>query len=193
MEINQLDKKETSTKKEFNAGPLGLIAFAMTTILLNLHNAGAFELNVMIAAMGFAFGGIAQIIAGIFEAKHGKTFTGTAFIAFGSFWISLVFIWWNPFGLMAANGIAMGWYLLLWGFFTAFMFIGALKHNMITRIIFGTLILLFLMLAIGDFTGVKEVTITAGVIGIICGLSAFYSAVGQIVNGEYNKKIFPLM
>lgn len=182
---------ETNTKKA-NSAPLGLLGFGMTTILLNLHNVGAFELNIMIAAMGFALGGLAQLIAGILEFKQNNTFGGMAFVSYGTFWWSLVVIWWNPFNMTGANNVAMGSYLLLWGLFTAFMFVGTLKHNFISKVIFGSLTLLLVLLAIGDFTESHIITISAGVVGIICGLSAFYSAMAQIVNNEFTKNIFPL-
>jgi len=178
--------------KKANAGPLGLLGFGLTTVLLNIHNVGAFELNIMIAAMGFAVGGLAQIIAGTIEFRNGNTFGGTAFTAYGLFWWSLVLIWWNPLALEAVNHVALGCYLLAWGVFTAFMFIGALKHNNITKIVFGSLTLLFVMLAIGDFAQSSVIGTIAGAIGIFCGLSAFYSAMGQIINNEYGKRIFPL-
>lgn len=179
-------------KKVANPAPLGLLGFGMTTILLNLHNVGALELTIVIAAMGFALGGLAQIIVGILEFKQGNTFGGTAFTAYGLFWWSLVLIWWNPLGVGDKDLVSMGFYLLLWGIFTGFMFIGTLKHNTISKIVFGSLTLLFFALALGDFTDVNAITVTAGVIGIICGLSAVYSAVGQIINNEFGKKIMPL-
>lgn len=179
--------------KKINPAPLGLLGFGMTTILLNLHNTGVIELTVVIAAMGFAMGGLAQVIAGILEFKSGNTFGGTVFTAYGLFWWSLVLIWWNPLGVADKNLTSMGFYLLLWGIFTAFMFIVALKHNTISKIVFGSLTLLFFMLALGDFTDIEGITIAAGVVGILCGLSAVYSAVGQIVNAEYGKKIMPLI
>ena len=189
--MEQQPVTEQPIVKKANPGPLGLLGFGMTTILLNLHNADVFGLNIMIAAMGFALGGAAQIIAGILEFKNGNTFGGTAFTAYGFFWWSLVLIWWNPLGLASASETAMGFYLLMWFVFTAFMFIGALKHNTITKIVFGSLTLLFLLLAIGDFSGVHAIKIAAGAVGILCGLSAIYSAVAQIVNNEYGKNIFP--
>ena len=184
----------TATKTA-NPGPLGLLGFGMTTVLLNLHNAGFLPLSIMIVAMGVALGGLAQIIAGVQELKQGNTFGGTAFTAYGLFWWSLVLIWVNPFaasGIEAASKEAMGWYLLLWGVFTGFMFIGTLKHNRITQIVFGSLTVLFVLLALGDFTGNHTITMIAGFEGIFCGLSAIYSAVGQIVNGEFGKTILPL-
>jgi succinate-acetate transporter protein len=181
--------------KVANPGPLGLLGFGMTTVLLNLHNAGLLPLSIAIVAMGIALGGLAQIIAGIRELKQGNTFAGTAFTAYGLFWWSLVLIWVNPFaenGVEAASKLAMGYYLLLWGIFTGFMFIGTLKHNKATQVVFGSLTVLFILLALGDFTGNHTITTVAGFEGIFCGLSAIYSAMGQILNAEYGKNVIPL-
>jgi succinate-acetate transporter protein len=182
------------TKKTANPGPLGLLGFGMTTVLLNLHNAGIIELSIVIVAMGFALGGAAQIIAGVTELHIGNTFGGTAFTAYGFFWWSLCLIWINPFKsvINAADETSMGFYLLLWGVFTLFMFFGTLAHNRITQVVFLSLAVLFFLLAVGDLTENHELKIIAGYVGIFCGLSALYSAVGQIVNGEFNKSIFPL-
>ena len=183
----------TEMKKLANPGPLGLLGFGMTTILLNIHNAGFLPLSIVIVAMGIAMGGLAQIIAGIRELVQGNTFGGTAFTAYGLFWWSLVLIWVNPFeGMAAADPISMGFYLLLWGIFTFFMFIGTLKHNRATQVVFGSLTILFILLALGDFTGNHGITTIAGFEGIFCGASAIYSAVGQILNAEFGKTIFPL-
>src|ERR1700749_4155027 len=124
-----------------NPAPLGLCAFGMTTVLLNLHNAGFFELNSMILAMGIFYGGLAQVIAGVLEAKKNNTFGLTAFTSYGFFWLSLV-------GLIVMP--KLGWstkpsesdmcaYLLIWGLFTLFLFFGTLKLNRALQIIFGTL------------------------------------------------------
>ena len=179
--------------KVANPGPLGLLGFGMTTVLLNLHNAGLLPLSIVIVAMGIALGGLAQIIAGIRELCQGNTFAGTAFTAYGLFWWSLVLIWVNPFeGINAATKTDMGYYLLLWGIFTAFMFVGTLKHNRATQVVFGSLTILFMLLALGDFTGNHTITMIAGFEGIFCGLSAIYSAMGQILNAEYGKEVMPL-
>ena len=179
--------------KVANPGPLGLLGFGMTTVLLNLHNAGLLPLSIVIVAMGIALGGLAQIIAGIRELCQGNTFAGTAFTAYGLFWWSLVLIWVNPFdGITAATKTDMGYYLLLWGIFTAFMFVGTLKHNRATQVVFGSLTILFMLLALGDFTGNHTITMIAGFEGIFCGLSAIYSAMGQILNAEYGKEVMPL-
>src|SRR5690554_1152617 len=116
-------------KKIANPGPLGLLGFGMTTVLLNLVNANIMPMSVVIIAMGFAIGGLAQIIAGILEFKAGNTFAGTAFTAYGLFWWSFVMIKTNSNALLNADLKSMGFYLTVWGIFTLFMFVGTLKHN----------------------------------------------------------------
>jgi succinate-acetate transporter protein len=179
-----------------NPAPLGLFGFGMTTVLLNFHNAGLYELNSMIIGMGIFVGGIAQIIAGIQEWKKNNTFGATAFTAYGSFWITLVTIWLLPKTSIGAglksDEVAMGWFLLMWGIFTAYMFIGTLRLNRALQVVFGSLIVLFLLLSIGDFTGIKEIKVIAGIEGIFCGLSAIYASAAQILNEVYGKIILPL-
>ncbi|WP_312811936.1 acetate uptake transporter [Sedimentibacter sp.] len=176
-----------------NPSPLGLLGFGLTTVLLNLHNADIIPLSIVIVAMGFALGGAAQIIAGIMEFIKGNTFAATAFTAYGFFWWSLILIWINPFEKIAAADLkSMGFYLLLWGIFTAFMFIGTLKHNRATQVVFFSLTLLFFMLSIADFTGSHAIKTAAGWVGIACGLSAIYNSLAQVVNNEFNKEIMPL-
>jgi len=176
-----------------NPSPLGLLGFGMTTVLLNLHNAGITPLSVVIVAMGFALGGAAQIIAGLMEFKKNNVFGATAFTAYGLFWWSLILIWFNPFeGIAAADAQSMGFYLLLWGVFTLFMFLGTLKHNVATRVVFFTLAALFFLLSISDFTGSETIHTAAGIVGIFCGCSAIYTSVAQVVNNEFGKTIMPL-
>lgn len=179
-------------KKIANPGPLGLLGFGMTTVLLNLHNADIMPLSVVIISMGFAMGGLGQIIAGIFEFKRNNMFGATAFTSYGLFWWSLIFIWNNPFGSLQADSLSMGYYLLLWGVFTAFMSIGTLKHNHATQVVFFSLTVLFFLLAISDFTDSAIIHTIAGYEGIFCGLSAIYASVAQVVNNEYGRKVLPL-
>ena len=176
-----------------NPAPLGLLGFGMTTLLLNLHNANIIPLSAMILAMGLCLGGAAQIIAGIMEFKSNNTFGATAFTAYGFFWWSLVLIWTNPFGgINGADAASMGFYLLIWGIFTAFMFIGTLRHNRATQVVFLTLTALFVLLAIGDFTGNTVIKSIAGWTGILCGASAMYNSLAQIINNEFKKNVLPL-
>jgi len=124
----------------------------------------------MIIDMGIFVGGIMQIIAGIQEWTKNNTFGTTAFTAYVSFWVSLVAIWLIPrtsFGTgLKSDEVSMGWYLLMWGIFTAFMFIGTLKINRALQIVFVSLVILFLLLAIGDFMGIKTIKVIAGIEGI---------------------------
>lgn len=182
---------ETTQHKEANAGPLGLLGFGMSTILLNLHNSGVIELSIVVLAMGICMGGLAQIIAGIMEFKAGNTFGATAFTSYGLFWWSLVLILTTPFG-QASDGRSMGFYLLLWCIFTAFMFVGTMKANHATQIVFGSLTILFLLLALHNFTGSHVIGVIAGIEGIFCGASAIYTAVAGIVDGEFNRPIMPV-
>ena len=177
-----------------NPAPLGLLAFGMTTVLLNLHNAGLFPLGTMILAMGIFYGGIAQIIAGIMEWKKNNTFGMTAFISYGCFWLTLVGLlvmpqmgWGN-----AAGTSAMVAYLTIWGIFTLVMFVATLRINGALQFIFGSLTVLFFLLAIGDATGNTVITRIAGYEGIIVGASALYTGLAQVLNEVYGKTIAPI-
>jgi succinate-acetate transporter protein len=177
-----------------NPAPLGLMGFGMTTVLLNIHNAGIFALGTMILAMGIFYGGLAQIIAGIMEWKKGNTFGTTAFTSYGLFWLSLVGLLVMPeIGWGSANETgAMVAYLFMWGLFTAVMFVGTLRLNRALQFVFASLALLFFLLALGDATGNAVITHLAGYEGIICGLSAIYAALAQVLNEVYGKVIAPI-
>src|SRR4051812_29160122 len=162
--------KDTSA----NPAPLGLFGFGMTTVLLNIHNAGFYEMNSMILAMGIFYGGIAQVIAGVLESKKNNTFGMTAFISYGFFWLTLVaLIYMGKWGwITPTSPSSLATYLLLWGIFTGLLFIGTLRLNRALQFVFATLTVLFFLLAIGDYTGNKAITTFAGYEGIVCGLSA---------------------
>ncbi len=177
-----------------NPAPLGLLGFGMTTILLNLHNAGLYPVDSMIMAMGIFVGGIAQVIAGVQEWKKNNTFGATAFTAYGFFWIALVAIWLMPaLGMTAKpSGMEMGFFLGVWGLFTVGMFVGTFRLNRALQIIFGSLVMLFLLLTVKDFTGIAEVGIAAGIVGIFCGSGALYLAVAEVLNELYGRELLPV-
>ena len=178
-----------------NPAPLGLLGFGMTTVLLNLHNAGFYELNSMILAMGICYRGVAQIIAGTMEWKKGNTFATTAFISYGLFWFSLVMLIVLPkIGwASAADNTAMAAYLAMWGLFTAVMFIGTLRLHVAGQVVFGSLTVLFFLLAIGDFTAASpEFKHFTGYEGIFCGFSAVYAALAQVLNELFGRVVLPL-
>lgn len=186
----------TATIKDLtaNPAPLGLLGFGMTTVLLNIHNAGFFPMNAMILAMGIFYGGLAQVIAGIMEWKKNNTFGTTAFTSYGFFWLSLVGLILMPkMGIAeAATAKAMSAYLFMWGLFTLVMFIGTLKISRALQFVFLSLTILFFLLAAGDFTGIEAITRFAGFEGIVCGLSAIYAALAQVINELYGKEMMPL-
>lgn len=178
-----------------NPAALGLLGFGMTTVLLNLHNAGFYELNSMVLAMGICYGGVAQIIAGIMEWRKGNTFATTAFLSYGLFWLSLVTLIVLPkLGwVTSSNDTAMAAYLAMWGLFTAGMFVGTLKLHVAGQVVFGSLTILFFLLAIGDFInagpGFRQFT---GFEGIFCGFAAIYAGLAQVLNEVYGKVVLPL-
>lgn len=177
-----------------NPAPLGLLAFGMTTVLLNLHNAGFFEMNSMIFGMGIFYGGSAQVIAGILEAKKGNTFGLTAFTSYGFFWLTLVGLLVMPqLGwIEAPSTTGMVAYLIMWGIFTSLLFMGTLKMSRALQFVFATLSLLFFLLALGDITKNGVIKTITGVEGIICGCSAIYAGVGTLLNEVFGRTIFPL-
>jgi uncharacterized protein len=177
-----------------NPAPLGLMGFGMTTILLNIHNAGFFPNSAMIFAMGIFYGGIAQIIAGIMEFRKGNTFGTTAFSSYGLFWLTLVAIWVIPkLGWTTPTEVGfVGWYLFCWGLFTCFMWIGTFGKNRALQFIFLSLIVLFWLLAIRDWTGNATIGTIAGWEGIVCGASAFYLAMAEVINESHGKTVLPI-
>ena len=177
-----------------NPAPLGLCAFGMTTVLLNIHNIGFTELDSMILGMGVFFGGFAQILAGLMEFKKNNTFGTTAFTAYGVFWLTLVTLIILPkLGLIESpSKTAMGFYLTIWGIFTLMLFIGTFRLSKALQFVFGSLSILFFLLAIGDFTGNVIFTRIAGVEGVICGFIAIYTGLAQVLNEVYKSEVFPL-
>jgi succinate-acetate transporter protein len=177
-----------------NPAPLGLMGFGMTTVLLNLHNAGLWPIGTMILAMGIFYGGLAQIVAGIMEFRKGNTFGTTAFTSYGFFWLTLVFLlmapelgWWD-----APTDDAMAAYLFMWGLFTFLMFFSTLRLNRAVQFVFASLTILFWLLALRDLTGSELIGDIAGIEGIICGASAIYLAMAEVINEYYDRVILPI-
>jgi succinate-acetate transporter protein len=188
------------SEKLANPAPLGLMGFGMTTVLLNLHNAGAYGLGSMILAMGIAYGGLAQVIAGVMEYKKGNTFGTVAFTSYGLFWLSLVTLkvfpamnlWETP------SDYAMAAYFFMWGLFTFIMFFGTLKANRAIQFVFMSLAILFFLLTTKELmvawnlAGITEISTVLGIEGVICGLSAVYTALAEVLNEAHGRAILPL-
>lgn len=177
-----------------NPAAFGLCGFGMSTLLLNLHNVGLFPLDSMIMAMGIFFGGIAQVIVGKIEAKKNNMFGMVAFGSFGFFWIILVALMMIPkLGLgEAPTPNAMGWFLVVWGIFSTGLFIATFSLTKVMRVLFGSVVALFFLLAIADFTGSATVKLIAGIDGVFSGAFALFLALSMVINDTFGKEIIPL-
>ena len=181
-----------------NPAPLGLLGFGMTTVLLNIHNAGLYPLGSMILAMGLVYGGLAQVIAGVMEFKKGNTFGTLAFTSYGLFWWSLVILLLLPnFTLLspaaiAPDNTAMAAYFFMWGMFTLMMFFGTLKANRAVQFVFASLVALFFLLTTYRLTGNADLLMITGIEGIICGASAIYTGIAEVLNEVYDRTVLPL-
>ncbi len=184
----------TVKDKVANPAPLGLMAFGITTVLLNLSNAGLFGMNTMILAMAVFYGGLAQVVVALQEYKKNNVFGATAFASYGLFWLSfvgmLVFPRWM--GIAPPTTTAVGWYLLAWGVFTGLMFVATLRITVSLQVVFGSLTVLFVLLALSAWTGNATLGKVAGWEGVFVGLSAVYGAVAQIWNEVYGRVVLPL-
>ncbi|HUI31926.1 MAG TPA: acetate uptake transporter [Candidatus Acidoferrales bacterium] len=190
METARYEVKDSSG----NPAALGLLAFGMTTVLLNVHNAGLIEMSSMILAMGIFYGGIAQIIAGAMEWKKGNTFGLVAFSSYGLFWLTLVALIVMPKSgwTGATSGAGMVYYLIMWGIFTLLMFFGTIRLSRALQVVFATLTILFFLLAIAEGTENESVGRIAGYEGILCGASAIYTGIAIVLNEVYGRPVLPL-
>lgn len=164
-----------------NPAVVGLAGFGMTTLLLQFHNLGLSGLGPVVA-MGFVFGGLAQLIAGFMEQKTGNNFGFAAFTAYGAFWIGLGIIFLlNQYNVYPSSMTDVGFYLVGWTLLTALFFIGSLFIHTAMVITFLTLLLGFILLDFGHF-GYPQMNVVAGYELIICALAAWYMMIRIILN-----------
>jgi len=173
-----------------NPGALGLAAFGFNTILLNVHNIGLIP-NTMPMIWGFFWGGMAQVIAGIIDARRGDTFGLTAFTSYGVFWIGLAFAFLLQWmGLVTIDNASLAWTMIVWGIFTGYMTVGTLKISRAHVTIFGSLTILFFLLA-GHFFGIIPARV-AGIEGIFVGASAVYTSAAVVLHAQYRRWVLPI-
>mmetsp|Transcript_42248 Transcript_42248/g.63833 ORF Transcript_42248/g.63833 Transcript_42248/m.63833 type:complete len:200 (+) Transcript_42248:101-700(+) len=177
-----------------NPAPLGLFGFGLTTVLLNFENAGISNkaLLNLVLSHGFFYGGLAQFCAGMWEFKTGNTFGATAFTSYGAFWISLAaFIWGHEGGLFAMAGqIDMFLYFATWGVLSAGLWLITFRISKALVFVFGSLVLLFALLAIGEYsTAVHKI---AGYVGLVCGGSAIYTGYATVLNETWKGNFLPV-
>lgn len=182
---------------QVNPAALGLVCFGLTTVLLSLINAGVLPKGgePVVIPLAMAFGGTAQILAGLMEVKLGNTFGATAFISYGAFW------WWFALLLMlGGNGIldlkeahsTIAVALILWGVFTLYMWIATFKLSRAVFLIFLTLWITFFLLGFGALLGMAGLSQLGGWVGLLCGSLALYGSFAIVTNSTFGKTVLPL-
>lgn len=181
-----------------NPAPLGLCAFATTTFVLSAINAGWFPAGGTNIIVGLAlfYGGLSQILAGMWEFKFGNTFGGTAFTSYGAFWLALGSVFVPGSGILDALvktstlHQSLGLFLLAWTIFTLLMFFGTLRTNMALITVFALLFITFLLLTIGELAGSGVSHQLGGYVGILTALAAWYAALAGLLSS--GKSVFTL-
>jgi succinate-acetate transporter protein len=180
-------------------GPLGLAAFALTTFVLSFFNAGLAPASgePIVFGLAFAYGGLAQLLAGMWEFRTGNTFGAVAFTSYGAFWLSFfVFATFFADKLPAKDagvaGHAVGLYLIAWGIFTAYMFIASLRTTAAIATVFALLAVTFIVLGIGDVSGTADITKAGGFIGIATAIAAWYASFAAVTNSTFGRTIMPV-
>jgi succinate-acetate transporter protein len=173
-------------------GPLGLAAFALTTFVLSMANSG-FIIGAGSAVLGLAlfYGGIAQLVAGIWEFANKNTFGATAFCSFGAFWLAFWYLVTSK-GAESAGSAGVGVFLLAWAIFTLYMTFAAIKTNRALLAVFIVLTLTFLALAIGEFSGSEAISHLGGYLGIITAILAWYASFATVINSTFKRVVLPL-
>jgi succinate-acetate transporter protein len=176
--------------------PLGLAAFALTTFVLSMMNANfVSDAGVpVVLGLALAYGGAAQLLAGMWEFRTGNTFGAVAFTSFGAFWISFfVFVAFFEGAVPRANaGDAVGLYLIAWGIFTAYMFIASLRTTTAIATVFLLLTATFIVLGIGDASGTEGITKVGGWIGIATAAAAWYASFAVVTNSTFGRTVLPV-
>lgn len=183
-----------------NPGPLGLSAFALTTFVLSSANAGLFSGAPIVIGLALFYGGLAQLLAGMWEFRTGNTFGATAFSSYGAFWMAVGFSLMPIFGgknlvELAGGGTALGVFLLGWTVFTFLMFLGTFRQNGALIAVFGFLTLTFLFLTIGALGGSSGMTNFGGWLGLITAVLAWYTALAGVLaatNAPFRLPTFPM-
>jgi succinate-acetate transporter protein len=179
-------------------GPLGLAAFAMTTFVLSVFNAGIIKdaaLETVVLPLALFYGGVAQFAAGMWEFKNRNTFGALAFTSYGAFWLAFAaYVKYVAGGLPAADAYkATGLFLLSWTIFTAYMTVAAMRVNVAVLAVFVLLSLTFLFLTIGAFdTSTTTITKVGGYIGLLTALAAWYGSFAGVVNSTWSKTVLPV-
>ena len=178
-------------------GPLGLAGFAMTTFVLSMFNADLVNKagEPVVLGLALAYGGIAQLLAGMWEFRTGNTFGAVAFSSFGAFWISYwLLVTFGVDAIPAAHlGAALGLYLWAWAIFTTYMFVASLRVSAAVALVFILLAATFILLAIGADSGNATTTHWGGYIGLATAAAAWYASFAAVVNSTFGRIIAPVI
>jgi succinate-acetate transporter protein len=178
-------------------GPLGLAAFAMTTFVLSMFNADLVSRSgeAITFGLALAYGGFAQVLAGMWEFRTGNTFGAVAFTSYGAFWISFwAFVQFYAADVPAsAAGHAVGLYLIAWGIFTAYMFIASLRTTGAVALVFVLLAATFFLLGIGNARGTDSIVKAGGWVGLATAVAAWYASFAAVTNSTFGRTVLPVM
>ncbi len=177
-------------------GPLGLAAFALSTFVLSLYNAGILEGGKpVVVGLALFYGGLAQMLAGMWEFRTGNTFGALAFTSYGSFWLAWAawYVWGthqvvNP----QQNAHAIGIFLIAWGLFTAYMTVAALRTTTAVLTVFVLLTITFFLLGLGDFSETESIVKLGGFVGLATALAAWYGSCAGVVNSTFGRTVLPV-
>ena len=205
MESGSIPRREPAREPaaEVSAGwapadpaPLGLAAFALTTFILSMFNAGLVSRGgePVVLGVALAYGGIAQLLAGMWEFRTGNTFGAVAFTSFGAFWLSF----WALVTFFAADippadvGSALGLFLIAWGIFTTYMFIASLRTTVAVALVFFLLAITFYLLGIGNANESEGVIEAGGWAGLATAAAAWYASFAAVTNATFGRMILPV-
>jgi uncharacterized protein len=177
--------------------PLGLCGFALTTFVLSMMNANLVNFSKglpVVLGLALAYGGIGQLLAGMWEFRNGNTFGAVAFSSYGAFWISFFFLVSFDLAKIAPTEVdsALGLYLWAWAIFTGFMTIAALRTTAAVALVFLLLTLTFVFLGIGNSGGNASTIHIGGYIGLATAIAAWYTGFASVINSTWGRTVVPV-
>ena len=176
--------------------PLGLAGFALTTFVLSMFNADLLDRRGLPVVLGLAlaYGGVAQLLAGMWEFRKGNTFGATAFSSYGAFWISYwAFVTFFASSIPLANrGSAVGLYLIAWGIFTTYMWVASFRTTAAVSLVFLLLAATFFILGIGEVRGTNSIVKLGGWFGLATAVAAWYASFAGVTNFTFKREVLPV-
>jgi succinate-acetate transporter protein len=177
-------------------GPLGLAAFALTTFVLSMFNSGLVSSagEPIVFGLALTYGGLAQLLAGMWEFRTGNTFGAVAFTSYGAFWLSFwAFVQFFEKSVPKGDaGHAVGLFLIAWGIFTAYMFIASLRTTAAVSLVFILLAVTFFLLGIGNAGAHPNIVKAGGWVGLATAVAAWYASFAAVTNSTFGRTVMPV-